>query len=144
LIGEAFTNRDDRAAVRKIILKYLWRGQVDKALSYLKKVIEDVEDGESRLSVKSIGEIEALKNYLIKRKPYIPDYQARQKNKQWIASTQIEKFHDFAVSARCKGNGQRWTSKGVSAIAALATAQRNGELEYWQEQGELPAWPRAG
>ena len=63
-----------------------------------------------------------------------------QKNKEWIASTQIEKFNDFAISVRCKGNGQRWTSKGVSAIAAIETARRNGELVEWQAREELPSY----
>jgi hypothetical protein len=143
LVGEAFTNRDDRAAVRKIILKYLWRGQTDKALKYLKQLIADVEDGQSKLMVKGIAELVAIKSYLIKRQQYIPDYQARRKRKEWIASTQIEKFNDLAISARCKGQGRRWSSAGVQAIAALETARRNGELASWQEQGQLPGWPRA-
>ena len=126
LIGEAFTDKSDREEVRKRILKYLRRGDTDKALSYLKKLIEDAEDGLSKLGIKGIREIEAIRNYLMKRRAYITDYQRRVKNKEWIASTQIEKFNDFAVSARCKGEGRRWTSKGVSAIAALETADAMG------------------
>jgi hypothetical protein len=140
LVGEALTNKADRDEVRKKLLKYLWRGRTDKALGYLKKLIEDNEDGISRVGIKSIGKLETIKNYLIKRLIYIPDYQSRYKNKEWIASTQIEKFNDFSISARCKGKGQRWTSKGVSAIAALETAQRNGELAQWQLNNQLPSW----
>jgi hypothetical protein len=141
LIGEAFTNKPDRDEVRKVVLKYLWRGQTDKALSYLKKLIEDVEDGCSKLGVKSVREIERIKDYLIKRQAYIVDYQTRVKNREWIASTQVEKFNDFSVSMRCKKeNGMRWSSSGVGAIAAIEAARRNGELEEWRENGKLPSW----
>lgn len=143
LVGEAFSNKADRDLVRRILLKNLWRGRTDKALSYLKQLIADVEDGISKLSVKSINELTAIKNYLIKRQAYIPDYQARRKSKEWIASTQIEKFNDLSISARCKGQGRRWSSNGVKAIAALETARRNGELAEWYKQRALPAWPRA-
>ena len=143
LVGEGFTNKEDRDAVRKVLLQYLWRGQADKALTYVKQLIADYEDGISKLGVKGIKELEALKNYLIKRQPYIPDYQARRKNKESIASTQIEKFNDWSISTRCKGEGRRWSHAGVAAIAALETARRNGELAAWQQRRELPAWPAA-
>jgi hypothetical protein len=34
----------------------------------------------------------------------------------------------------------KWSSAGVSAIAALEVARRNGELEAWRESGKLPSW----
>ena len=143
LIGEAFTNKTDRDEVRKVILKYLWRGRTDEALSYLRKLIEDVEDGCSKLGVKSVREIETVRDYMIKRRAYIVDYQRRVKNREWIASTQVEKFNDFSVAIRCKKeNGMRWSSAGVEAIAALEVARRNGELESWRESGKFPSWKR--
>src|SRR5262249_37349290 len=67
LIAEAFTNKVDRLAVRKALLKYLWRGQTDKAISYIKKLIEDVEDNCSQFAVKSIEALKAIQKYLITR-----------------------------------------------------------------------------
>jgi hypothetical protein len=36
----------------------------------------------------------------------------------------------------------KWTAKGVSAIAAIETARRNGELERWQKEGEMLSWKK--
>jgi hypothetical protein len=140
MINDAIVGLPDRKIVRKALFKYLWRGKVRGALDYLKKLVEDVEDGLSTVKIKSLSEIAGLKNYIVRRAEYIPDYQARRKSGEWIASTQIEKFNDFAVSARCKRDGSRWTSKGVNAIAVLETARRNGELAEWQATGKLPSW----
>jgi hypothetical protein len=140
LINDAIVGQENRKIVRKALFKYLWRGRVRAVLDYLKKLVEDVEDGLSTVKIKCLSDIVGLKNYIIRRQSYIPNYQAQRKAGIWIASTQIEKFNDFAVSARCKRDGSRWTDKGVNAIAVLETARRNGELAQWQATGKLPSW----
>jgi hypothetical protein len=140
LIGEAITNKEDRLIVRRAIFKYLWQGQTAEAIKYVRKLLEEVADGCSVVAIKSVAAIEALKRYLGTRQPQITNYQERKKNKQWIASTQLEKFNDWSVSARCKNQGQRWTSKGLTAIALIETARRNGELEQWQAGQGLASW----
>jgi hypothetical protein len=50
----------------------------------------------------------------------------------------VEKFNDWAVSGRCKHRGMSWSPQGVLALAALETTRRNGELERWRQDGELP------
>ncbi|MGB0069400.1 MAG: hypothetical protein WBQ11_15375, partial [Isosphaeraceae bacterium] len=47
--------------------------------------------------------------YLEKRRAYIPNYQQRQRAGLWIASTRVEKYNDWAVSARCKHQGMSWS-----------------------------------
>ena len=56
----------------------------------------------------------------------------------WIASTRVEKYNDWAVSARCKHQGMSWSPQGVLALAALEAARRNGELDAWRRDGALP------
>jgi hypothetical protein len=82
--------------------------------------------------------VEELIGYLEKRRASIPDYEQRQRAGLWIASTRVEKFNDWAVSARCKRRGMSWSPAGVLALAALEAARRNGELEEWRRVGELP------
>jgi hypothetical protein len=56
----------------------------------------------------------------------------------WIASTRVEKFNDWAVSGRFKHRGMSWSPQGVLVLAALEAARRNGELDAWRQDGELP------
>ena len=63
---------------------------------------------------------------------------ARQRAGLWIASTRVEKYNDWAVSARCKHQGMSWSPQGVLALAALEAARRNGELDAWRRDGALP------
>jgi hypothetical protein len=72
---------------------------------------------------------------------YIPDYEQRQQAGLWIASTRVEKFNDWAVSARCQHRGMSWSPPGVLALAALEAARRNGELDEWRRVRELPERP---
>ena len=83
----------------------------------------------------------ALIGYLEKRRAYIPDYEQRQRAGLWIASTRVEKYNDWAVSARCKHQGMSWSPQGVLALAALEAARRNGELDAWRRDRALPERP---
>jgi hypothetical protein len=56
-----------------------------------------------------------LIGYLEKRRGYIPDSGERPRAGLWIASTRVEKFNDWAVSARCKDPGMSWSPQGVLA-----------------------------
>jgi hypothetical protein len=50
----------------------------------------------------------------------------------------VEKFNDWAVSGRCKHQGMTWSPQGVLALAALEATWRNGELDRWRQNRELP------
>ena len=50
----------------------------------------------------------------------------------------MAKFPDWAVSRRCKHQGMSRSPQGVSALAALEAARRNGELDRWRQDRELP------
>jgi hypothetical protein len=121
--------KDRRRAFEKELLGQLWEGKVDAAIELLRGALE---------WVRNPAAVEELIAYLEKRRAYIPDYQQRQRAGLWIASTRVEKFNDWAVSARCKHQGMSWSPQGVLALAALEAARRNGELADWRRDRTLP------
>ena len=124
--------KDRRRAFEKALLGQLWKGEVDTAIQLLRETLEWVRNPIA---------VEELITYLEKRRAYIPDYQQRQRAGLWIASTRVEKYNDWAVSARCKHQGMSWSPQGVLALAALEAARRNGELDEWRQDRALPERP---
>ncbi len=121
--------KDLRRAFEKELLGQLWEGKVNAAIELLKGALE---------WVRNPAAVKELIAYLEKRRAYIPDYQQRQRAGLWIASTRVEKYNDWAVSARCKNRGMSWSPQGVLALAALEAARRNGELNEWRRDRALP------
>jgi hypothetical protein len=109
----------------------LWHGRVDEALEVLRTHAS---------GMKNLEALEELIGSLEPRRPYLPDYAARQRAGWWIASDRVEKFNDWSVSARCKHQGMEWTEAGVVSLAVLEAARRNGELPTWRTKHHLPAW----
>ena len=121
--------KDRRRGLEKELLGQLWEGKVDAAVDLLRGALE---------WVRNPAAVEELIGYLEKRRGFIPDYQQRQRAGLWIASTRVEKFNDWAVSGRCKHQGMSWSPQGVLSLAALEAARRNGELDRWRQDRELP------
>jgi hypothetical protein len=121
--------KDGRQVLSQSLLDRLWDGKVDEAIALLR---------EAAGWVKNPKALEDLIGYLEKRRSYLPDYGERHRAGLWIASTRVEKFNDWAVSARCKHQGMCWSSQGVVALAALEAARENGELDAWRRDGVLP------
>ena len=128
-ISSAGGAKDHRRALEKGLLGQLWEGKVDAAVDLLRGALEWVRNPQA---------VEDLITYLEKRRAVLPDYQERQRVGLWIASTRVEKFNDWAVSGRCKHRGMSWSPSGVLALAALEAVRRNGELDHWRQNRELP------
>jgi Uncharacterised protein family (UPF0236) len=124
--------KERRRAFEKELLGELWVGEVEAAIGLLRGALEWVRNPSA---------VEDLIGYLEKRRAYIPDYEQRQRAGLWIASTRVEKYNDWAVSARCKHQGMSWSPSGVLALAAFEAARRNGELDEWRRVRELPERP---
>ncbi len=82
--------KDRRRAFEKELLGQLWEGKVNAAIELLRGALE---------WVRNPAAVEELITYLEKRRAYIPDYQQRQRAGLWIASTRVEKYNDWEVSA---------------------------------------------
>jgi hypothetical protein len=121
--------KDRRQALGKTLRDRLWEGKVDEAIALLREALEWVRNPKA---------LEDLIGYLEKRRSYLPDYGERHRAGLWIASTRVEKFNDWGVSARCKHQGMSWSPQGVLALAALEAARRNGELAAWRRDRVLP------
>ncbi len=121
--------KDRRRRFEKGLLGQLWKGQADAAIALLQGASE---------WVRKPAAVEELIGYLEKRRPYIPDYEQRQRAGLWIASTRVEKSNDWMVSGRCKHQGMSWSPRGVLALATLEAARRNGELDDWRRERALP------
>ena len=121
--------KDRRQALGQALRDRLWEGKVDEAIALLREAMEWVRNAQA---------LEDLIGYLEKRRAYQPDYGDRQRAGLWIASTRVEKFNDWAVSARCKHQGMSWSPQGVLALAVLEAARRNGELADWRRDRVLP------
>ena len=121
--------KDRRQALGQALRDRLWEGKVDEAIALLREAMEWVRNAQA---------LEDLIGYLEKRRAYLPDYGERQRAGLWIASTRVEKFNDWAVSARCKHQGMSWSPQGVLALAVLEAARRNGELADWRRDRVLP------
>jgi hypothetical protein len=92
--------------IEKEALSYLWRGDAAEA-------IKEITANRGRAINRE--HFNKTIRYIKARRPYIVNYELRQADAQWIANTRVEKFNDWAVSARCKGQGRTWTYKGVKA-----------------------------
>jgi Uncharacterised protein family (UPF0236) len=121
--------KERRRALEKEVLGRLWGGEVGAAIELLRGAAEWVRNPVA---------VEELIGYLERRRAYIPDYQQRQRAGLWIASTRVERLNDWAVSGRCKHRGMSWSPQGVLALATLEAARRNGELDRWRQDRELP------
>src|SRR4051794_20852301 len=130
-LSAAGVPKDRRRSLQEAVLDRLWSGEVDAAITLLREAMEWVR------APKFLSD---LIGYLEKRRAYIPDYGARQREGLWIASTRVEKFNDWAVSQRCKHQGMSWSAAGVLALAALEAARQNGELNAWRRDGVLPEY----
>jgi hypothetical protein len=130
-LSRACRGREHRRAVEAPVLEALWHGRVGEAIAALRSRAGEMKNAEA---------LEELIGYLQARRPYLPDYEARQRAGLWIASNRVEKFNDWSVSVRCKHRGMEWTEAGVVGLASLEAARRNGELPQWRAQRSLPAW----
>jgi hypothetical protein len=130
-LSRACCGREHRRAVESTVLQALWHGRVEEALEVLRSRSDEM---------RNVEVLRDLIGYLEARRPYLPDYAARQRAGLWIASNRVEKFNDWSVSARCKHRGMEWTEAGVVSLAVLEAARRNGELPIWRAEHRLPAW----
>ena len=125
----ALQGRKIRNEVLAELLPLLWQGRVTSAIQYLLALPSE--------QVKQAAERAQLTDYLERHRPHMPCYAVRQQLGLWHSSQRGEKDNDLVVAARQKHNGMSWSPQGSVALAALATAARNQELERWFQTSEI-------
>ena len=113
-----------------LLLKHLWRGQVQDALDILE---------EYRPLTKNVEKLDELIKYFNTRRAYIPDYREQRLQRHYIGSAHVEKGNDLLVARRQKHKGMHWSEQTSDALAALQTLLLNGGWDlYWQKRQVLP------
>lgn len=112
------------------LYRRLWRGDVPGAVAVLEA---------ERPETKNEAKLDELIAYLEARAAWIPNYQQRRREQQYIASGHVEKANDLIVARRQKNRGMQWSEATSDALAALRTMMLNGGWErYWQQREVLP------
>ena len=107
----------EKATHLQTLLAYLWRGQTDQAVAYLK----------TEVVPRHVGKLTELVTYLDKHTSEIIDYQRRQQAGKPIGSGRMEKGVDLTVAQRQKRKGMSWSDLGSHALALLKTVELNGQ-----------------
>jgi hypothetical protein len=122
--------RQAKSELLNLLLRHLWRGQVQDAIDILE---------EYRPQAKNIEKLEELIKYLDNRRPYLPNYQERRIQRKYIGSAHTEKANDLIVARRQKHRGMHWSEQTSDALAALRTLMLNDAWDlYWQKHQVLP------
>ena len=122
--------RKAKGELLRLLLKHLWRGQVQDAIDILE---------EYRPQAKNVEKLDELINYLKNRQAYIPNYRERRAQRQYIGSGHVEKGNDLIVARRQKHRGMHWSEQTSNALAALRTLMLNDGWDlYWQKHQVLP------
>jgi hypothetical protein len=122
--------RHAKAALLGPLYRHLWGGEVDAAIALLEAY---------RPQARNVERLEELIQYLRDRQPYLPNYRARRRERQYIGSGHAEKANDLIVAQRQKGAGMHWSEATSDALAALRTLMLNGGWDrYWRHREVLP------
>jgi hypothetical protein len=125
-LSEAMNNRHARNDTAKRVLRPLWHGDVDAAITFLRQV--------EPKHIKAPDSINGLVGYLERNRSFIPCYVARRKLGLRNSSNRGEKANDIVVAARQKHNGMSWSQPGSSALATLQTLVCNDTHGKWLKE----------
>jgi len=109
--------------------RLLWYGLADRAKAYI--------DALPPQAVRRPEVLEQIKGYLERNHPHIPCYALRSKLGLRCSSNPVEEENGLVVAHRQKKNGMAWSEDGSHALATLAAARRNGEVDNCLREGRL-------
>lgn len=108
---------------------YLWRGDVDTALTKLEQLTTDAKDE------KHIERINKFYTYIKNNKDKIVNYCEREKNGLVFTSNLAESTVESLINRRCKGKRHmRWSREGLNPLLQIRAALHSkGEwINKWQ------------
>lgn len=126
--------RDEKHEMRDTLDAMLWVGNVDGAIEYLREM--DAKHARNR------QELAEATGYLERKRPWICCYAIRKLLGLRNSSNPAEKENDLVVATRQKHNGTGWSFGGSHALATIAAAKRNGEIDGWLTDRSIRFTPR--
>ena len=112
-------NTAEKESHCRTVLAWLWEGNVDEALNYLR----------TSVSPRNQKKHHELLTYLTKHKSEIINYQTRQEAGKPIGSGRMEKGVDHVIGRRQKDNGMSWSEVGSKALGLLKIHELNEQIE---------------
>ncbi len=123
--------KEKRNGILHKLLRILWAGNVDEAISYLRSLSVDV--------LRPVNRIHDLCQYIDKHRKHIPPYALRAELGLRNSSNRVEKANDLVVAQRQKHNGMSWSTTGSGALAQITALIVNDNLHLWLKGGALLA-----
>jgi len=112
-------NKAEKETHCRTLLAWLWQGNVDEALHYLR----------TSVSPRHKKKHHELITYLMKHNTEIINYQARQDAGKPIGSGRMEKGVDQVIGRRQKDNGMSWSKVGSKALGLVKIYELNEHIE---------------
>ena len=122
-LSMSIKGKEKRNDILQKLLRILWAGNVDEAITYLHNLDSDVLRPKNRIA--------DLCQYVEKHREHIPPYALREKLGLRNSSNRVEKDNDIVVAKRQKHNGMSWSTSGSGALAQISASIANGELHSW-------------
>ncbi len=129
LLSMAIRGRIERNRVLEKLLRVLWAGDVNSAISYLNTLEPSI--------IKNRKWLEGQCSYLERKKDNLACYAVRAKLGLRNSSNSVEKENDLLVAKRQKHNGMSWTDHGSGSLAALEMVFQNGYEKMWFSEGQI-------
>ncbi len=123
--------KQKRNEILQKLLRILWAGNVDEAMTYLQNLSKSVLRPNNR--------IDDLLRYIEKHREHIPPYALRSELGLRNSSNRVEKANDLVVAQRQKHNGMSWSYSGSGALAQISALLINDELHSWLNEAVFPA-----
>jgi hypothetical protein len=114
-------SRPERARLLHRLFRWLWAGQVPRAVRVLERQWSRAADPQA---------VDGLIAYLQAREEWIPNYRARRRQRLYNGNGLGEKANDRLVARRQKRKGMQWGAQTSDALAALRTLLLN---EQWDD-----------
>jgi hypothetical protein len=107
-IGQAYKNNPAKQRHREALTKYLERGEVGEAVSYISK--HNPRKGWKKEAARK------LINYLKRHQSHIPNYEQIKAESGTVSSGLIEKGNDVIVVRRMKEGQMNWSREGAAPV----------------------------
>ena len=125
--------KETRNLVLQKLLRILWAGNVEQAVSYLEQL--------DKTQLRPQNRIADLCGYFLKHRNHIPCYALRHHFGLRNSSNRVEKANDLVVAQRQKHNGMSWSCAGSAALAQIKALFVNNDAPNWLLYHRLSAFP---